>query len=133
MSFVRKHDFSVKMLIFNQALFNPLGEPRTHGASILALIELCTASYRDLYLKFFSKKCVKCSNFENDSELMLMVIQSHSEKQQQCFRLILLDENELLYPIRIQFAEFASQIDPQTALKAFLFDQIFHINFYSLD
>jgi len=76
MSFVRKHDFSVKMLIFNQALFSPLSEPRTHGASILALIELCTASYRDLYLKFFSKKCVKCSSFENDSELMLMVIQS---------------------------------------------------------
>ena len=53
----------------------------------------------------------------------------HSEQQQQCFRLTWLDEHELLYPIRIQFAEFASQIDPQTALKAFLFYQIFHVNF----
>jgi len=69
--------------------------------------------------------------FENDGELMLIVVQAYSEQQQQCFRLILLDEhvNELLYPIRIQFAEFASQIDPQTALKAFLFYQIFHVNF----
>ena len=55
----------------------------------------------------------------------------HTLQQQQCFRLILLDEhvNELLYLIRIQFAEFDSQIDPQTALKAFLFYQIFHVNF----
>ena len=35
--------------------------------------------------------------------------------------------NELLYPIRIQFAEFASQIDPQTTLKAFLFYQIWKL------
>ena len=91
-----------------------------HAASILALIELCTASFRGLYSKFFSKKCVKCSSFENDGELMLMVVQAHSEQQQQCFRLTLLNEhvNELLYP-RIQFTEFASQIDPQTALKVF--------------
>ena len=103
MSFVRKDDFSVKMFIFNQALFSPSGEPKTHRhtASILALIELCTASYR-FYSKFFSKKCVKCSSFENDGKLMLMVVQAHSEQQQQCFRLTLLDEhvNELLYPIR---------------------------------
>jgi len=81
------------------------------AASILALIELYTPSYRSLYSKFFSKKCVKCSSFENDGELMLMIVQAHSEQQQQCFRLTLLDEhvNELLYPIRIQFAEFASQ------------------------
>ena len=87
------------------------------------------ASYRGLYSKFFSKKCVKCSSFENDGELMLMIVQAHSEQQQQCFRLILLDEHEWVYLIRIQFAEFASQIDPQTALKAFLFYQIFHVNF----
>ncbi|XP_012060639.1 PREDICTED: uncharacterized protein LOC105623877 [Atta cephalotes] len=58
-----------------------------------------------------------------------MVVQAHSEQQQQYFRLTLLNEhvNELLYPIRIQFVEFASQIDPQTAnLKTFLFYQIFH-------
>ena len=75
----------------------------SHAASILALIELCTASNRGLYSKFFSKKYVKCSSFEN-GELMLMVVQAHSEQQQQCFRLTLMDEhvNELLYPIRIQ-------------------------------
>jgi len=57
MSFVRKDDFSVKMLIFNQALFSPLGENAldSHAASILALIELCTASYRGLYSKFFKE------------------------------------------------------------------------------
>ena len=120
MSFVRKDDFLVKILIFNQAL--SIG--RTENAS-----DGHTASYRGFYSKFFSKKCVKCSSFENDDELMLMVVQAHSEQQQQCFRLTLLNKhvNELLYP-RIQFAEFTSQIDSQTALKAFLF-QIFHVNF----
>ena len=115
MSFVRKDDFSIKMLIFNQALFSPFSEPKTHRMVmrlqflhfVLVLIEfvligLYTASYRGLYSKFFSKKCVKCSSFEN-GELMLMVVQAHSEQQQQCFRLTLLDENELFYPIRIQF------------------------------
>jgi len=71
MSFVRKDDFSIKMLIFNQALFSPLGENASdgHAASILALIELCTASYRGLSSKFFSKKCVKCSSFKNDVDV----------------------------------------------------------------
>ena len=50
-----------------------------HAASILALIELCMASQRGLYSKFFSKKCMKCSSFENDGELMLIVVQAHSE------------------------------------------------------
>ena len=97
----------------------------------MALLIRYIAIYRGLYSKFFSKKCMKCSSFENDDELMLIVIQAYFEQQQQCFRLILLDEhvNELLYPIRIQFVEFASQIDPQTVLKAFLFYQIFHVNF----
>ncbi|KYM92426.1 hypothetical protein ALC53_00881, partial [Atta colombica] len=33
MSFVKKDDFSIKMLIFNQVLFSPLGEPKTHRRS----------------------------------------------------------------------------------------------------
>jgi len=114
------------MLIFNQALFSPalLAEPKNasddHTTSILALIELCTTSPRSLF-KILLKE-VKCLSFENDGELMLMVVQAHSEQQQQCFRLILLDEhvNELLYPIRIQIAKFASQIDSQIEGISFL-------------
>jgi len=62
MSFVRKDDFSVKMLI-QPSVVQPIGRTENasdgHAASILALIELCMASYRGLYSKFFSKKCVK--------------------------------------------------------------------------
>ena len=67
----------------------------------------------------------------NDDELMLMDVQAHSGQQQQCFRLSALGENVngLFHSITIQFHELASQVDPQTAMKALLFCQIFFLNF----
>ena len=98
---------------------------------VLELFELFRSSYRGLYAKFSSEKWKKCSVPENNDELMLMDVQEHSGQQQHCLRLSALDENVngFFRPIKIQFHEVASQIDPQPAMKALLFRQIFFVNF----
>ena len=98
-----------------------------HEASVPRLFELCRPLYRGLNGKFSSKKCEECSVPENDDELMLMDVQAHSGKQQQCFQLSTLDENVngSFCPITIQFHELASQIDPQTAMRTLLFAKFF--------
>ena len=107
------------------------GASNGHEAPVLGLFELCRPSYRGLYAKFSSEKYEECSVPENDGELMLMDVEAHSGQQQQCFQLSALDENVngLFCPITIHFHELASQIDPQTAMKALLFCQIFFLNF----
>ena len=71
-----------------------------HAVSILALIELCTASPRSLF-KILLKEVSEMFKFWERWRVDIDGC-SHSEQQQQCFRLTLLDEhvNELLYPIR---------------------------------
>ena len=132
MSFVRKDDFSVKMLIFNQALFSPLGENAldSHAASILALIELCTASYRGLYSKFFKEVHEMFKFWER---WRVDIDGCSSTLWAIAAMLTLLDEhmNELLYPIRIQFAKFAcwSTNWSTNCVEGISFLPIFHVNF----
>jgi len=46
-----------------------------------------TLPFTEVFIQNSSQRsaCAKCSSFENDGEFMLMVVQAHSEQQQQCF------------------------------------------------
>jgi len=85
---------------------------------------------RRSYSKFFSKKCVKCSSFKNDGELMLMVVQtlkaitamfSVDLTGRARERVALFNKDPVC---RIRFTNWSTNL-----LKAFLFYQIFHVNF----